>query len=76
MKRFEIVHTEGAEQPWHVRLVAANDEIVWWTEKYADRRDTLRAIGLLAETMTLDGDGLVALAGTGDIPIIEVESDD
>lgn len=46
--RFEIVHTEGVKHPWHGRYRAANGEIVWWTELYADRRDVLRAIGFLA----------------------------
>lgn len=47
--RFEIVHTPGRVQPWHVRFVAANGAIVWWTENYTDKRDAKHALDLLAE---------------------------
>lgn len=46
--RWEIVHHEGAEQPWRVRQIAANGRKVLWSENYLEERGALHAILLNA----------------------------
>lgn len=48
MARIDIVRTE-AEQPFHARFVAGNGQVIATSEKYAERRDALVAIAVVAE---------------------------
>jgi uncharacterized protein YegP (UPF0339 family) len=54
--RFEIVHTD-ATQPWHARWVAANGEIVWVTENYANKADAETSVFMISGAR-LEGEGL------------------
>jgi uncharacterized protein YegP (UPF0339 family) len=71
----EIVRTD-AEQPWHVRLVAGNGQVVWHTENYADRDSAASAVAVAAEAFGItmnrppstpddDTDGLLGEAPDG-----------
>lgn len=51
--RFEVVRTD-AEQPWHARLVAGNNETVWTTEKYASKAGAENAIRVLGDLTRAD----------------------
>lgn len=72
MSHFEIVRT-GAEQPWHVRLVASNGKIIMSSETYTRRRRAESAVAVAAEVFgvsmnrppTRDGDRLLG-RGSGE----------
>lgn len=46
--RFERVRTEHG---WHGRIVGGNDEIVWTTEKYPDKRQVAEALDVFVATL-------------------------
>lgn len=45
---FEVVRSD-AEQPWHVRLVSSNGNVIMSSEQYGRRRDALTAIAVAAD---------------------------
>jgi len=45
--RFEVVRTD-AEQPWHARFIAENNEPVWSTENLVHREDAVAAVHILS----------------------------
>lgn len=73
MSHFEIVRTD-AEQPWHVRLVASNGNIIMSSENYTRRRRAESAIAVAAEAFGVamnrppnrEGDRLVGRGRDGE----------
>ena len=81
--RFEIVRTDAA-QPWHVRLIAGNGNIVLSSENYTRRRHAEVAIAVAAEAFgvqmnrppTREGDRLIGVARDGETYSYEVRDVD